>query len=475
MLHRGPVALRAHDDADFRVHGFLGSCRAAEAIADSFTQADRRRQRGDHDIDAARVEISQRRVQLARHARDVVGQRVREHRQLAPRARTRSSARAPRPCPARARDRGRHVVWLDRDRPRRAARSGSRACRARPARRHRPRASGPDDRLDRLARHPAGPQQHGHAARQSRRSSTRRRPRTARRRARSRRRRRDRATTWSAVVGLTAPNRFALGAATPPPNARNSACASGCAGTRSPTVSAPPVVASATRGPRRRITVSGPGHAAATSRRAASGISRAQPSSRAPGREVDDQRMRARPALHGEDLRRRLVARRIGAEPVDGLGRKRDEPAGAQHVGGRGDVGAALHACGRVATIDGRSRSAARTRIEAARALGRVRLRKSIQSSAQPPRSPAARTPCVAQLLREPREDRIGALELALRVRGAVDGDAVAPQVEQLDHRVERGVDRVQQVLLAPAIARRLRYPPSRASSMSQSTITRES
>lgn len=73
-----------------------------------------------------------------------------------------------------------------------------------------------------------------------------------------------------AVVALTEPKRLALGAATPLPNALSSASAIGCDGTRRPTVGAPPVTASSTLGPRRAISVSGPGQNRAASARAAS-------------------------------------------------------------------------------------------------------------------------------------------------------------------------------------------------------------
>jgi hypothetical protein len=55
--------------------------------------------------------------------------------------------------------------------------------------------------------------------------------------------------------------------------------------------------------------------------------------------DVDDQRMVLRPALEREDLRDRVVAVGARAEAVDGLGRKRDELAGGDRVGGAGDRG----------------------------------------------------------------------------------------------------------------------------------------
>ena len=56
---------------------------------------------------------------------------------------------------------------------------------------------------------------------------------------------------------------------------------------------------------------------------------------------MHDQRVRARPPLDREDARDRVVARRVGAEPVHGLGRERDQPAAADHVRGARDIGAA--------------------------------------------------------------------------------------------------------------------------------------
>ena len=46
-----------------------------------------------------------------------------------------------------------------------------------------------------------------------------------------------------------------------------------------------------------------------------------------------------RPALGGEDRGDGFPVRRIRAEAVDRLGRKRDQPAVAQDRGGRGDGG----------------------------------------------------------------------------------------------------------------------------------------
>ena len=52
---------------------------------------------------------------------------------------------------------------------------------------------------------------------------------------------------------------------------------------------------------------------------------------------MHDQRVEARPALRSKDRGDGAVAGRVGAEPVDRLGRKRDEPAGPQQFGSPGD------------------------------------------------------------------------------------------------------------------------------------------
>ena len=52
---------------------------------------------------------------------------------------------------------------------------------------------------------------------------------------------------------------------------------------------------------------------------------------------MDDQRIEARPSLGREDLGDGPVLRRVGAEPVDGLGREGDKLAFDQGLGGMGD------------------------------------------------------------------------------------------------------------------------------------------
>ena len=167
----------------------------------------------------------------------------------------------------------------------------------------------------------------------SRRSCSRRRPGSARRRARRRAPDRGTAprssTTWSAVVGLTRPKRFADGAAIARCDRRSSSSVSGWAGARRPTVSRPPVTTSGTRADRGSSSVSGPGQHAAASTSAAGGTSAAQSSSHS-GDDVHDQRVTGRAVLDLEDAGDGVVVLGVGAEPVHGLGRDRHQPAGAR-------------------------------------------------------------------------------------------------------------------------------------------------
>src|SRR5829696_5967245 len=117
------------------------------------------------------------------------------------------------------------------------------------------------------------------------------------------------ARTCAAVVGETDPNRLADGAAIPPPNARRSSRASGCAGTRRPTVSRPPVTASGTRGPRRRMIVSGPGQQASASTCAIGGTSDAQS-----GRVAAEERWTMRGCAAGRPFASKIRATAAGLE-----------------------------------------------------------------------------------------------------------------------------------------------------------------
>ncbi len=77
------------------------------------------------------------------------------------------------------------------------------------------------------------------------------------------------------MVGLTRPNRLALGAATPATPrlaaAASRACARGCAGQRKPMDACPPAAAAATPSRRGRMIVSGPGQKRAMSASASGG------------------------------------------------------------------------------------------------------------------------------------------------------------------------------------------------------------
>ena len=116
---------------------------------------------------------------------------------------------------------------------------------------------------------------------------------------------------------------------------------------------------------------------------------------------------------------------------------------------------------------DGRSRHAVRTDSTPAARSVEYALRKSIQSSAATSEisarpKPGAKAALVRrELRREPREDRVGASELTLRERSAVNRDAIAAQIEQLDHRVERGVDRVEQFCSCQRSTRRRQVAPA--------------
>ena len=144
------------------------------------------------------------------------------------------------------------------------------------------------------------------------------------------------ASTCAAVVGETWPERLADGATTGPPNAARMARATGWSGTRTPMVSRPAVASCGDRTIRDAFgstSVSGPGQNAPTGARPRR---RTAPSRRARAGvgHVRDQRIERGPALGRIEPGDRLAVGRVGAEPIDGLGRKRDEPAGRQHAGG---------------------------------------------------------------------------------------------------------------------------------------------
>ena len=133
------------------------------------------------------------------------------------------------------------------------------------------------------------------------------------------------APRWSAIRGRSGWPRA------PPParlKAASKARATGCAGTRTATLSRPASARSATPPPGRlgSTSVSGPGQNAAASRSAAAS-KRAEPSRRVGVRHMGDQRIEAGPAFGRIETGDGLAIAGIGAEAVDGLGRKRDQPA----------------------------------------------------------------------------------------------------------------------------------------------------
>ena len=188
----------------------------------------------------------------------------------------------------------------------------------------------PEHALDLGARKAARPQQR-RLAQAGDDGRTPRRPCRARRRAPCRCARAGRpahAPRWSARHGRS-------GWPTAPRSARRTPRAApapvGCAGTRTATLSSPASARSATgqSGSFGSTSVSGPGQNAAASFSAAASNA---PSRRAAAsvRHMGDQRVEGRPPLGGIEPGHRLALARVGAEPIDGLGREGDQPAGLQ-------------------------------------------------------------------------------------------------------------------------------------------------
>ena len=138
--------------------------------------------------------------------------------------------------------------------------------------------------------------------------------------------------TCSAMVGESSVNRFALGAAIGICAASINARASGCAGIRRPTLGSPAVTTSGTREFFGTMIVRGPGQKRFARRSAFSGPFARQPARHFDRRHVDDQRTRIRPSLGFEDALHGRFVERIRAQPVDGLGRERDQASGAQQL-----------------------------------------------------------------------------------------------------------------------------------------------
>ena len=102
-----------------------------------------------------------------------------------------------------------------------------------------------------------------------------------------------------------------------------SASATGWEGTRAATVGSPPVVTSGTRFRARQDKGQRPGPEARRGLRRSRRHARGDALERGHTRQVDDQRVAPRPLLGFEDARDRGAGQRVGAEPVDGLGRER--------------------------------------------------------------------------------------------------------------------------------------------------------
>jgi hypothetical protein len=73
-------------------------------------------------------------------------------------------------------------------------------------------------------------------------------------------------------------------------------------------------------------------------------------------REMDDQRIERRAPLGREDRRHRMRVGGIGPKAVNGLGRKRDQPAGAKNAGGAVEIGLG-YGCAQLSTTARRSRA----------------------------------------------------------------------------------------------------------------------
>ena len=138
-------------------------------------------------------------------------------------------------------------------------------------------------------------------------------------------------STCCAVVGETWPERLAEGATTGRPSLRMMSRATSWLGTRTAMLSRPAVASSATAQPARffSTSVSGPGQNCAASRLAAC-VEHREPFGGQEVGNMGDQRIERRPALGLIEPCHRGGVGGVGAEAVDRLGRKRDQPAGGQ-------------------------------------------------------------------------------------------------------------------------------------------------
>ena len=148
------------------------------------------------------------------------------------------------------------------------------------------------------------------------------------------------ASTWAAEVGLTWPERLAEGATTGRRDGLEQAARQGCAGTRNATLASPARARSQTvvggRGRDDERQGTGPEGASERERRL---VEAPFGASRLEARHMRDQRIEFRPALRRVERGDGARVRRVGAEPVDGLGREGDEAAAAQEGRSLGDAG----------------------------------------------------------------------------------------------------------------------------------------
>ena len=188
------------------------------------------------------------------------------------------------------------------------------------------REAWPEHLLDLLARQRAEAKQDWPRRRRRRPLSTRARARTGRRRGSWPADSPSSASTCAAVVGLMRPERLALGAAMGSLAAASSARATGWTGARSAMVSRPALTRSAMAHPAARVSTSdsGPGQKASASvarRVVDDGVASASAS---PGTCTISGLKRGR-SLAANTLATARRVERIGAEPVDRLGRKGDD------------------------------------------------------------------------------------------------------------------------------------------------------
>ena len=145
--------------------------------------------------------------------------------------------------------------------------------------------------------------------------------------------------------------RFALGAASGSPRACSSPSATGCAGTRTATVSAPAVTIAGTAAHFGNTSVNGPGQKCSANCWASLGQVRGQLASLLRVGHMHDQRIVARSAFGGKNPGHRRGIQRIGAQAINRLGWKGHKAAAAQISAARRTPSVAAAAAGVSAVI----------------------------------------------------------------------------------------------------------------------------